>query len=104
MARQSLELYELIISRSMVHSDYQDIQTLSIFQSYLDTGRASDLQECMNLFEEECLWNELKAGQTRIENTIYLLQNDSDHLRLAQNHIREYLEQAAAAEDEPEEA
>lgn len=92
-ARQQLELYEVIIAKSMVHQDYQDAKTLTIFQIYLDTGRASDLQECMNLFEEECLWNELKAGQTRIENTIYLLQNDNAHLHRAQVHIDEYLEQ-----------
>lgn len=92
-ARQYMELYEAIIAKSMVHQDYQDVKTLTAFQSYLDTGRASDLQECMNLFEEECLWNELKAGQTRIENTIYLLQNDNIHLHRAQAHIDDYLEQ-----------
>ncbi|MEN6391963.1 MAG: hypothetical protein ABFD04_16220 [Syntrophomonas sp.] len=92
-ARQHMELYEAIIAKSMVHQDYQDVKTLTTFQSYLDTGRANDLQECMNLFEEECLWNELKAGQTRIENTIYLLQNDNDHLHQAQAHIEDYLEQ-----------
>ncbi|MEQ8175757.1 MAG: hypothetical protein ABRQ26_11885 [Syntrophomonadaceae bacterium] len=92
-ARQHMELYEAIIAKSMVHQDYQDAKTLNIFQSYLDTGRASDLQECMNLFEEECLWNELKAGQTRIENTIYLLQNDNVHLNQAQAHIEDYLVQ-----------
>ena len=91
-ARQHMELYEAIIAKSMVHQDYQDAKTLTTFQSYLDTGRASDLQECMNLFEEECLWNELKAGQTRIENTIYLLQNDNVHLHRAQAHIDDYLE------------
>lgn len=93
VARQHLELYEVIIAKSMVHQDYQDGKTLNIFQSYLDTGRASDLQECMNIFEEECLWNELKAGQTRIENTIYLLQNDNVHLHRAQIHIDDFLEQ-----------
>ncbi len=92
-ARQHMELYEAIIAKSMVHQDYQDANTLTTFQSYLDTGRAGDLQECMNLFEEECLWNELKAGQTRIENTIYLLQNDNVHLHRAQAHIDDYLGQ-----------
>lgn len=92
-ARQHMELYEAILAKSMVHQDYQDVKTLTAFQSYLDTGRASDLQECMNLFEEECLWNELKEGQTRIENTIYLLQNDNVHLHRAQAHIDDYLQQ-----------
>ncbi|MEN6348883.1 MAG: hypothetical protein ABFD08_05710 [Syntrophomonas sp.] len=91
-ARQYLELYETIIAKSMVHQDYQDAKTLTTFQIYLDTGRASDMQECMNIFEEECMWNELKAGQTRIENTIYLLQNDNIHLHRAQAYIDDYLE------------
>ena len=59
----------------MVHADYQDINTLSAFKHYLETGRANDLQDCMNLFEEERHWDEIKASQERIENTIYFLQN-----------------------------
>lgn len=90
-AHQHLSLYNVILNRSMVHPKYQDPRTLAAFQHYLETGRAEDLQECMNIFEEESLWNDIKEGQNRIENTIYLLQNDSTHLQYAEEQIDEYL-------------
>lgn len=102
-ARQYLELYEQIIVKSMVHSDYQDTKTLGVFLSYLETGRANDLQECMNLYEEECIWNELKAGQTRIENTIYLLQNDNAHVHMAQAHLNQLLQSEEKVEKSQQE-
>ncbi len=94
LAKQNLDLYELILKRSMIHPEYQDKRTLDVFCCYLETGRASDLQECMNLFEEENLWNDIKEGQIRIENTIYLLQNDSEPLRWAQDQIDDLLNSA----------
>jgi hypothetical protein len=45
----------------------------------------------MNLFEEERHWDEIKASQERIENTIYFLQNSDDRSRLAQDQIERLL-------------
>ena len=90
-AQKNLRIYNNIISKSMVHADYQDINTLSAFKHYLETGRANDLQDCMNLFEEERHWDEIKASQERIENTIYFLQNSDDRSRLAQDQIERLL-------------
>ena len=85
--RQMLNIYNSAISRSPVHQSYQDIKTLNTFKQYLETGRANDLQDCMNLFEEERHWHEIKASQERIENTIYFLHNSDDGLRFANEHI-----------------
>lgn len=85
--RQRLAIYNTVISRSPVHGSYQDIRTLNTFRQYLDTGRAGDLQDCMNLFEEEQHWYEIKASQERIENTIYFLQSSDEGLRFANEHI-----------------
>lgn len=90
-AQKNLRIYNNIISKSLVHTDYQDIDTLSVFKHYLETGRANDLQDCMNLYEEERHWDEIKASQERIENTIYFLQNSDDKSRLAQDHIERLL-------------
>lgn len=86
-AHQTLELYNTVLDKSAVHSDYQDARTLGTFRYFLETGRASDLQECMNLFEEEKHWNEIKASQERIENTIYFLQNSSEQELLASEQL-----------------
>ena len=86
-----MRIYNNIISKSLVHADYQDINTLSVFKHYLETGRANDLRDCMNLYEEERHWDEIKASQERIENTIYFLQNSDDKSRLAQDHIERLL-------------
>jgi hypothetical protein len=85
--RQMLAFYNSVISRSPVHGSYQDHKTLSTFKKYLETGRAEDLQDCMNLFEEERHWHEIKASQERIENTIYFLQSSDEGLRFANEHI-----------------
>ncbi|HWP97693.1 MAG TPA: hypothetical protein VN426_12685 [Syntrophomonadaceae bacterium] len=103
-ARGYLSLYNLILNRSIIHPKYQDSATLSAFQHYLETGRAEDLQECMNIFEEESLWNDIKEGQNRIENTIYLLQNESAHLQYAEEQIDEYLGAHKAQEERLAEA
>lgn len=78
-----LDLYNKVLEKSAVHSDYQDVMTLEMFRYFLETGRASDLQECMNLYEEEKHWHEIKASQERIENTIYFLQSSSEQGLLA---------------------
>jgi len=85
--QKCLKVYNTILAKSYVHSNYQDIQTLKTFRKYLETGRAQNLQECMNLFEEECHWLEIKASQERIENTIYFLQGANDNYRFASNNI-----------------
>ena len=76
-AQKALDLYNTVLDKSAIHSDYQDIKTLEMFRYFLETGRANDLQECINLYEEEKHWQEIKASQERIENTIYFLQNSS---------------------------
>lgn len=52
----------------------------SICSHYLETGRADDLQGCMNIFKIESHWEDVKAGQERIENTIDHLQPDNEAL------------------------
>lgn len=79
--------YLAILKCSPVHNDYQNLDTLEMFKYFLETGRASDIQECMNLYEDEKHWNEIKAGQDRIENTIYFLQNCTEPGRLASEEL-----------------
>ncbi|MDD4802401.1 MAG: hypothetical protein PHF24_05600 [Syntrophomonas sp.] len=79
-AQALLDIYNRIIETSFVHSDYREYETLNSFRRYLETGRANDIQECMNMYEEERLWIEIKASQERIENTIYFLQGDYSDL------------------------
>jgi hypothetical protein len=78
-----LDIYYHIINKSFIHSNYQKLETLNSFKRYLETGRANDLQDCMNIYEEERLWTEIKASQERIENTIHFLQCETDELFLA---------------------
>lgn len=86
-AQQALELYNTVLGKSSVHSDYQDVKILEMFRYFLETGRANDLQECMNLYEEEKHWHEIKASQERIENTIYFLQNSSEQGLIANEQL-----------------
>jgi hypothetical protein len=76
---------------------YQDIKSLQTFKHYLETGRANDLQDCMNLFEEERHWHDIKASQERIENTIYFMQSNDEGLRFASEHIEQLLYRKEAA-------
>jgi hypothetical protein len=78
-----LDIYHHIINKSFIHSNYQRLETLNSFKRYITTGRANDIQDCMNIYEEERLWTEIKASQERIENTIYSLQCENDALALA---------------------
>jgi hypothetical protein len=94
---KNLAIYNGIIEKSYIHSSYQDVKTLTSFKHYLETGRANELQDCMNLFEEERLWAEIKASQERIENTIYFLQNGNDNTRLADEHISQLIKKADPA-------
>ncbi len=99
-AQKNLRIYNNIISKSMVHADYQDVSILTLFKHYLETGRANDLQDCMNLYEEERHWDEIKASQERIENTIYFLQNSDDNTRLANDHIERLLKKINSHSEE----
>lgn len=92
-ATSILEIYNTIILKSFIHPDYQEISILETFKYYLGTGRSNDLQDCMNLFEEERHWKDIKASQTRIENTIYFLQSETDLTRFADENINLYLKQ-----------
>lgn len=83
MSLQSI--YKDIIRKSFIHPDYQEIEILNKFQRYLETGRANDLQGCMNIYEGERHWIDIKASQERIESTIHYLQPDNDALRFAAN-------------------
>lgn len=73
-----LEMYQFILEKSYIHPNYHQIDTLSTCKNYLETGRANDLQDCINLYEEERYWQDIKASQERIENTIYFLQAEID--------------------------
>lgn len=75
-AKASLIVYKNILSKSYIHPDYQVFDALILFKYYLETGRANEIQECMNLYEEEKHWAEIKESQARIENTIYYLRNE----------------------------
>jgi hypothetical protein len=73
-----LNIYNSILQKSFIHPDYHQPKILRKFKYYLETGRAQDIQDCMNLYEEEKYWEEIKASQERIENTIHFLQTESD--------------------------
>lgn len=90
--REHLTICNGIITRSYVHASYQDIRTLNTFKHYLETGRAADLQDCMNLFEEEKHWHEIKASQERIENTIYFMQTSDENACSAARQMETLLE------------
>lgn len=92
IAIQNRQIYNEVIQRSMIHSDYQDTKTLESFRNYLKTGRANELQECLNIFEEERNWTDIKASQERIENTIHFLQNSDPDSRFAYENINLFLD------------
>jgi uncharacterized protein (DUF1697 family) len=99
-AQKNQRIYNNIISKSLIHPDYQEYKILNTFKHYLETGRANDLQDCMNIYEEEQHWGEIKASQERIENTIYFLQNSDDTSRLANDHIEKLLKKLNDRENE----
>lgn len=82
-ARAMLDMYQFILDKSYIHSNYHTIDPISTFKHYLETGRADDLQDCMNLYEEERHWREIKASQDRIETTIHFLQAEGEAAALA---------------------
>lgn len=82
-AQGILEMYRYILEKSYIHSNYHTLDSISTFKQYLETGRADDLQDCMNLYEEERHWREIKASQDRIETTIHFLQADGEAAALS---------------------
>jgi len=86
-----IEAYKSILSKSFIHPDYHQVKVLQKFKNYLETGRAEDLQDCMNLYEEEKHWVEIKASQERIENTIHFLQAESELNFLALEKTRQLI-------------
>lgn len=78
ITQEILQMYQYILDKSYIHSNYHTIDSINTFKHYLETGRAEDLQDCMNLYEEERLWREIKASQERIETTIHFLQAESE--------------------------
>lgn len=84
-AQAVLEMYQYILEKSYIHSDYHTIDSLRTFKQYLESGRAEDLQDCMNLYEEERHWREIKASQERIETTIHFLQAESEITAIPNN-------------------
>lgn len=94
IVKEALDLksfYQEIIRKSYIHSDYQNPDTLNKFQYFLATGRADDLQGCMNIFEIESHWVDIKAGQERIENTICHLQPDNEALYHANQEVSQMI-------------
>lgn len=98
-AQSNLQIYNSIIVKSFVNSIYQDSKTLSTLRYYLETGRAHNIQDCMNLFEEESRWSEIKASQERIENTIYFIQHGTDNQRAAGEQVDQLLKRGKAYEE-----
>lgn len=92
-ATETLETYNHIINKSYVHENYQDVFALEKFKHYMETGRAENLQDCMNILEDEKYWQDIKDSQLRIENTIYFLQSETDLTRFADENINKYLKQ-----------
>ncbi len=87
-ASELQSVYKDIIRKSYIHNIYQNIDTLNKFRHYLETGRAEDLQDCMNIYEVESHWVDIKAGQERIENTIYHLQPDNEAFQYANEEVK----------------
>jgi len=98
-AQSNLQIYNSIIVKSFVNGIYQDPKTLSTFRYYLETGRAHSIQDCMNLFEEESRWSEIKASQDRIENTIYFIQHGTENQRTAGEQVDQLLKRGKAYEE-----
>jgi len=65
-----IKIYNEILNNLEIHGRYQNIDSLSRFYYFLDTGRALSMQECMNLFEQELYWEDLKESQDRLERNI----------------------------------
>lgn len=76
-----LKIYSEVLNSLEIHSQYQARESLERFSHFLKTGRASNLQECMNLYEQEMYWEQLKESQARLEKnimaTVYYLHSEA---------------------------
>lgn len=90
-ALKNMQIYNEILTKSYIHNNYQEYNTLTTFESYLDTGRATSLQDCMNLYEEEKRWEEVKLSQERIENSIHFIQTDTESMIYAEQELNELM-------------
>lgn len=90
-ALKNMHIYNDILLKSFVHGNYQEYTTLTTFESYLNTGRATNLQDCMNLYEEEKRWEEVKLSQTRIENSIHYIQTDTESMIYAEQELNDLM-------------
>ncbi|MGE5370882.1 MAG: hypothetical protein ACM3QZ_02730 [Solirubrobacterales bacterium] len=74
-------IYREVIQSPDIHPQYRNIEALQRFQFFLQSGRASNLQECMNLYEQEMHWADLKQSQSRLERnilaTVYFLRSEA---------------------------
>jgi len=91
-AEKNVRLCNEILNRSAIHGVYQQIPILESFLCYLETGRATHLQSCINLYEEEQHWNELKTSQHRIESTILSWQPESGALPVLDSETLTFLQ------------
>lgn len=76
-----LKIYSEVLNSLEIHPQYQTRESLERFSHFLKTGRASNLQECMNLYEQEMHWEQLKESQARLEKnimaTVYYLHSEA---------------------------
>ncbi len=86
-AQGLVDMYQFILNQSYIHPNYHHIDSLATFKHYLETGRANDLQDCMNLYEEERHWREIKASQERIETTIHFLQSETEPINILNQEL-----------------
>ncbi len=98
-AEKALQLCSRVLEKTVIHPHYQQPEILAAFAGYLETGRAAQLKACINLYEEEQRWQELKNSQHRIEQTILRWQEpdkrplDSETLAFLQS-VRSLLKDA----------
>ncbi len=100
LAEKAMQLCASVLEQTVIHPCYQQPEILSTFAGYLETGRAAQLKACINLYEEERHWQELKTSQHRIEQTILSWQDpekrpllDSETLSFLQS-VRSLLKDA----------
>jgi len=90
-ALKNMHIYNEILTKSYIHNKYQDYNILKTFEDYLDTGRAVSLQDCMNLYEEEKRWEEVKLSQERIENSIHFIQSETENMIYAEQELNDLM-------------
>jgi hypothetical protein len=76
-----IKIYNEVLNNLDIHPQYQNITSLARFYYFLETGRAMTMQECMNLYEQEQYWEDLKESQERLERnimaTVYYLHSEA---------------------------